>query len=397
MASQTSAQRLNEDWPSHFGYKPAPFGALLLLTLLLLFLTACTSEEKQIKIGFFGPLTGPTATAGQALRNGAVIAVEEVNEKGGLLGLPLSLVEYDDRSSPEQAVKAVNKMVQLDGVVAAVGSLHSGNILAAAPVLERTRTPTLGAGTSPSWLEQGYRYLFRAVGDSGLSVKHLAIYASSAGLRRIAIIHGNDEYGTSGANGFRQAAAVMGLEIVTQESFTHGDRDFTGQFARIFHQDPDAVLIWALGDDLGAVTQQLRQAGFAGPILGSEGYTMPQVLGIAGNATDNVFFAAQYLIPEDLNEAQDDVMRNFLRHYLDRFGNMPASDNAYRGYDAVKIIAEGIRRSGSLNGEKIRNAIENLVGFRGIAGEFTFKGHEGEGIHQMKIFRIENGHYHEID
>jgi branched-chain amino acid transport system substrate-binding protein len=326
-----------------------------------------------------------------------VIAVEEVNSDGGLLGLPLTLVEYDDRSSPEQAVKAVNKMIQVDGVVAAVGSLHSGNILAAAPVLERTKTPTLGAGTSPSWLEQGYQYLFRAVGNSGLSVRQLALYSSLVGLRRIGVIHGNDEYGTSGANGFIEAAAAKGLEIVTRESFTHGDRDFTGQFARIFHQDPDAVLVWALGDDLGAVTQQLRQAGYEGPILGSEGYTMPQVLEIAGKATDGVILAAQYLIPDHPGDVQDELMRRFLKEYVGLFGDMPASDNAYRGYDAVKIIAEAIRRSNSLDGEEIRNAIQDLENYRGIAGEFTFRGHGGEGIHEMRMYRIEDGGYHEIE
>ncbi|MBU2325977.1 MAG: ABC transporter substrate-binding protein, partial [Alphaproteobacteria bacterium] len=114
--------------------------------------------QEAIEIGFFGPLTGPTAQAGQALRNGAALAVDEINAAGGLDGKQLVLVEYDDRSSPEQAVRSATKLVQVDKVAAIVGSLHSGNILAAGPVIEDAKTPLVGAGTSPTWLQKGYKY-----------------------------------------------------------------------------------------------------------------------------------------------------------------------------------------------------------------------------------------------
>ena len=359
--------------------------------------SGCSPPDDSIRIGLFAPLTGPTATAGQSLRNGALIAVDEINAQGGLLGKQVTLVEYDDRSSPEQAVKAANKLVHVDKVVAIVGSLHSGNILAAAPVLERSQVPTIGAGTSPTWLQQGYTYLFRVLGNSELSAKELAAYAASTGLTRVTVLHGNDEYGASGAAGFMEAASQKGIEILTQESFSHGDRDFTGQFARMQRENPDAVVVWALGDDLGAVTKQLRQAGYAGPILGSEGYTMPQVLEVAGESANGVTCAAQYLIPRAPDQAQDGLTRSFLERYLARFQNMPDSDNAYRGYDAVRIIAEAISRSQSLDGDRVRSAIQNLEDFAGIAGTFTYKGHHGEGIHSMRIFEIRNGEYAEIE
>ncbi|MHC4194176.1 MAG: ABC transporter substrate-binding protein, partial [Planctomycetota bacterium] len=253
------------------------FNTLLRSCLLLLALLCfgCERKEDSIGIGFFGPLTGPTAQAGQALRNGALVAIDEINERGGLLGKPLALIEYDDKSSPEQAVKTATKLVQIDKVTAIVGSLHSGNILAAAGILEQYKTPTLGAGTSPTWLAKGHKYLFRAVGNSELSVRELVRYARRTGITRVSIIKSNDEYGNMGAKLFVEGTAREGIEILANESFTHGDRDFTGQFARILRARPQAVLVWALGDDLGAVTKQLRQAGYTGPILGAEGYTLP--------------------------------------------------------------------------------------------------------------------------
>ncbi len=362
------------------------FGAIVLLL-------SCSSEDKFISIGFFGPLTGNTATAGQALRNGALIATQEINSEGGLLDRPIRLIEYDDRSSPEQAARVATKLVLEDEVTAIVGSLHSGNILAAAPILELSETPTVGSGTSPSWLQQGYKYLFRSLGNSRLSVTQLADYAASVQMQRIAIMFGNDEYGTTGAKDFEARALNNGLKIVARESFMHGDRDFTGQYARILGQQPDGVLLWGLGDDLGSLIRQLRQSGYAGPVLGSEGFTMRQVLDVAGSTTNGVVLAAQYLIPETTEAASSEIMRNFLERYHENFGSMPASDNAFRGYDAVKIIAEGIRRAGSLNRAAIRNAIQDTENLQGIAGDFTFKGHTGEGIHEMQIYHVQDGKY----
>ncbi len=370
-----------------------PCRRLAALALATLLSPGCAERDDSIRIGFFGPLTGNTATAGQSLRNGARVAIDEINAAGGLLGKPLTLVEYDDRSSPEQAVKSAFRLVTRDRVTAIVGSLHSGNILAAAPILEEFQTPTVGSGTSPGWLQQGYRYLFRSLGNSALAVRQLALYARENGLTRIAILHGNDEYGTTGASDLVELAREHGLEIATRESFTHGDRDFTGQFARIRAENPDAVFLWALGDDLGALTKQLRQAGYPGPVLGAEGYTMAQVLKVAGETADGVVLAAQYLVPTSPEQAADPLTRAFLERYLAEFGAMPASDNAYRGYDSVRILAEAIRRTGGLDGRAIADAIHGIERLQGIAGVFQFSGHAGEGIHETRLYRIEGGRY----
>jgi branched-chain amino acid transport system substrate-binding protein len=376
--------------------------SMIKLTLILLLFPGflflgCKNKADSVRIGFFGPLTGPTAQAGQALRNGTLVAIDEINAQGGLLGKTVKLIEQDDRSSPEQAVKSVIRLIHLSKVTAIVGSLHSGNILAAAPAMEQSGTPMVGAGTSPTWLEKGYTYLFRAVGNSELSVRELAGYAKKAGIKKVSVIQSNDEYGMVGGRLFVEYATRAGIEISANESFTHGDRDFTGQFVKMLQVEPDAVFIWALGDDLGALTKQLRQAGYDGPVLGAEGYTLPQVLEIAGKAADNVIFPAQYLVPEKPQDAEDPMMRSFLTRYFERFGEMPVSDNAYRGYDSVRIIAEAIKRAHTLDREKVCQAIGNIEEFEGLAGRFTFKGFDGEGIHEMRFFRIADGEYVEIE
>lgn len=351
------------------------------------------SASSTIKIGYFGPLTGGTAQAGQAALNGVQIAVNELNEAGGVLGKQLEIVSYDDKSSPEEAVKAATKLVQVDKVNAIFGSLHSANVQAAAPVIEEAKTICVSGGTFPTWLEQGYTYLFRSISNSSVSAKQLAKYADSQNLRRIALFTSNSEYGTSGAEEFQEACKDYDIEFVASETMTDGDRDFTGQFAKINASEPDAVFVWCLGDDLGAVTKQLRQSGFDGPILGSESYTLPEILENAGDAANGVAFASQYIVYSDPNDAEDELMKEFLERYIEEFGEPPASDNAFRAYDGVMMIAEAMEAAQADSGEALRDAYNNIDGHVGLAGTFSYVGKNGEGIDSMRIFQIQDGKY----
>lgn len=357
---------------------------------------AVSAPAGKIKIGFFGPLTGPSANSGRAMKDGADLAVKHINNAGGILGHKIELIAYDDKSSTEEAVKNTTRLVQVDEVTAIVGSLHSGNVLAAAPVLEEYQTPTVGCGTSPTWLQQGYTYLFRSVSNTLAICTSLADYANTNGLLNIASIHSNDEYGNQGSEDFLAALEKYGGKYVADESFLHGDRDFTGQFAKIIASNPDAVLTWGMSDDLGPLIKQLRQVGYSGPILGSESYVAVEVMDVAGEASNNVFFGSQYLVYDDPSETSDPLMVAFLESYKAEFGTMPQDDNAYRAYDAINIIAEGIKAAGSLDRPAIRQGINDIQSYTGLAGNFSFAGKQGEGIETVRIYEIVDGKFVEI-
>jgi branched-chain amino acid transport system substrate-binding protein len=133
--------------------------------------SAASAQKADINIGLYGPLTGP----GESLKRGAQIAVDQINAHDGLLGRRVHLVEYDDRSSPEQALRAVTKLVQVDKVDAIIGSIHSGNILVAGPVVEAAKIPLVGAGTSPTWLQKGYIDRLRRASTCQFKVRYAAI------------------------------------------------------------------------------------------------------------------------------------------------------------------------------------------------------------------------------
>lgn len=344
--------------------------------------------KETIKNGFVGPLTGGNAQSGQAALNGATIAVEKINAAGGVLdGQMLEIVSYDDKSSPEQSVTSTTKLIEVDHVVAIMGSLHSGNVLAAAPVAEEYKIPVISGGTSPTWLEQGYQYHFRSLGNSRLAMQQLTVYCNQQGWSKIAMIHSNDEYGNNGADEFLENADNNGLTIVANESFTAGDKDFTGQFAKMFQAEPDVIMTWGVGDDIGTVLKQMRQAGWSGPVIGPEGYTMPELVDIIGDAFYDVYFAAPYLVYDNPEDAPSEIMQNFLETYMEKYGSKPESDNAYRNYDAVHIIAKAINDAGSTDGTAIRDAIEAINGYVGLAGTFNYTGNHGEGIDSVRLIQ----------
>ena len=353
--------------------------------------TALADDADTIKIGFIGPLTGPNAQSGQAALNGATIAMEELNEAGGLLGKQIEIIPYDDKSSPEESVKSTTRLIEVDNVVGIMGSLHSGNVLAAGPVAEEYKIPVISGGTSPTWLEQGWLYHFRALGNSNLAMTQLTAYCNQEGWKKIAMIHSNDEYGNNGADEFNENAAEKGLEIVADESFTAGDKDFTGQFAKLISSNPDVIMTWGTGSDVGSVLPQLRQAGWDGPVIGPEAYSMPELVDIIGDAFYDVYFATAYIVYDNPADAPSELMQTFLQNYLDKYGAKPESDNAYRNYDAMYLFAHAINEAGSTDGTAIRDALEATTDYEGLAGTFNFTGHHGEGIDSVRIFRVDVG------
>jgi len=365
---------------------------VLLLVLMGVFSIVgyCYCAE-EISMGWYGPLTGPNSLSGTASKNAAALAIEQINSKGGINGYKIKLIVYDDKSSPEEAVNAVTRLVSVDGVHCIVGSLHSGNILASAPVVEKAQIPEIGTGTSPVWLQKGYKYLFRSLPNSDLGNIRLSGVMKEMGVTRVGVLRLSDEYGKVGATDLIDRLKEKGIETVVEESHDNNDIDFTGQITKIMNTGIDGFVIYTTGEYIGLIMRQIRQLGYDGYVYGTEGFTLPEVREIAGPAANGAIYNCAYVIPDTPEDATNELEKQFLLSYMDKYGNMPESDNSYRAYDAVKIFEEAISNANSLEGPAIRDAIENITNFEGLAGTFNFKGNHGEGISACRIYVIEDG------
>jgi branched-chain amino acid transport system substrate-binding protein len=137
--------------------------------------------------------------------------------------------------------------------------------------------------------------------------------------------------------------------------------------------------------------KQLRQLGYKGYCIGCESFASPRIREIAGEAANGVVFASTYVVPDTIEEAINDIEKNFLIAYEQKFGELPKGECAYRGYDAIMILEEAIKSAKSLKGSDIRDAIENITGLEGLAGNFNFKGNKGNGINGIRIYITYNG------
>ncbi|MGI6010250.1 MAG: ABC transporter substrate-binding protein [Ruminococcus sp.] len=353
--------------------------------------SSSSSSDDVIKIGMYMPLTGDSSTLGQNCYNAAQLAVEQINEEGGLLGKQFELICYDDQSSTEQAVKNVSRLIDEDHVDAIIGSLHSGNIKATGDIIEKAGIVEIGTGIAVDWLQQGWTYLFRSLANTECSNTSLIEYCIDNDLTEIAIFNSQDEYGTDTAEVFETVCQDYPIEVVAHETFNPGDSDFTGQMSKINSMEPDAVFISAVQNDLGSIIKQLRLAGYEGYILGDIAMGNAEVIDIAQDATNGCIFSAQYVIPDKPENAENEMLVDFYESYVEMFNEMPTSDCALRTYDACLILFEGIRNAESVDGEALKKGITEISGKEFLGGTFDFTDGTGEGIHTQRLYIINDG------
>ena len=220
-----------------------------------------------IKIGLYATITGPNALAGEMAEKGARLAIKEVNEAGGVNGQMLELVVYDDKSTPEGAVRAVTRMVDVDQVAAMVGSNSSPNIVAASQITEDAGVLQIGCGTSPSYTNAGYQYIFRGTANANLPNAAFVDAMTQMGVSKVAILSIASENGVSGVNSTKELMPSS-MEIVCEEQYQPTDTDFTGQIAKVIASGADGVILYGTTSDSALAIKQLRSNGYTGYISG---------------------------------------------------------------------------------------------------------------------------------
>ena len=349
------------------------------------------ASGEPIKIGLYGTITGTNALAGEMLEKGATLAIEEINAEGGVNGRPLELVVYDDKSSPEGAVKAVTRLVEVDQVIAMVGSNSSPNILAGADITEDAGVIQVGAGTSPSYTNAGFNYIFRGTANASLPNKAFVEAMVTNGASQIAIVNVATEYGTSGVASVKELLPSS-MTVVCEEQYQSTDTDFTGQIAKVTASGADSVVLYGTTADSALMIKQLRAAGFTGYIYGPEGLGVPDIINVAGDAANDVIFGSGAVIPATIEDAANDVEKAMLTAFVAKYGEMPVSDVVYRGYDAAKLIAEALRNASDINDpDSIREAFLGITAFEGIAGTYNFSDGSGDGLNTARVYIVKDG------
>jgi branched-chain amino acid transport system substrate-binding protein len=362
--------------------------AIALVAGLQLACSQGDSAGDAIRVGHFASLTGDTATFGQSADRGMQLAIQEINAAGGVLGRPLELISEDDRSITEEARSAAQKLLQRDRVVALLGEVASSRSLAAAPEAQRAGVPMISpASTNPKVTEVG-DYVFRACFIDPFQGAVMARFAAQElGARRVAILLDyKQDYSVGLADYFRKTFQELGGEIVADERYTSGDIEFRAQLTTVRAAQPDAIFVPGYYTEVGLIAKQARELGIDVPMLGGDGWDSEKTLEIGGAAVEGYYFSTHYSA-----DAESPKVQEFVKRYREQFGSVPDAMAAL-GYDTAHILTDALRRAGSSEGAKLRDAIADTRDFDGVTGTISIDG-ERNAKKDAVVLKIENGRF----
>jgi branched-chain amino acid transport system substrate-binding protein len=367
-----------------------------LASLLVFALAACKGgsggNDDEILIGEFSSLTGGTATFGQSTHNGVTMAFDEINAAGGVLGKKLKVLVEDDQSKPEEAATAVTKLISQDRVVALIGEVASSRTLAAAPIAQASRIPLVSpASTNPRVTQVG-DYIFRVCFIDPFQGAVMAKFAANTlKLKRVAILYDvRNDYSVGLRNFFSETFRSLGGQIVGEQSYSEGDSDFRAQLTQLKGLQPEAIYVPGYYTEVGTIARQARELGIKVPLMGGDGWDSPKLVEIGGKAIEGSYLSNHYSVDDP-----SPAIQKFVANYRTRYGSVPDALAAL-GYDAAYVLADAIKRAGSTDGAKIRDALAATKDFVGVTGTITID-KDRNAVKPAAVLKVTDGKFEFVE
>jgi len=364
-------------------YALRPLFACALVTL-----TFARAAEEPIRIGEYASITGKEASLGQSSHNGTMMAIDDLNAAGGVLGRPLLLITEDTQSKPGESATAAKKLISRDKVVALLGEVASSRSLEAAPVAQLAKVPMISpASTNPKVTETG-NYIFRTCFIDPFQGPVMAKFAQEKlRAQRVALMVSNSSaYSIGLAKFFREAFTANGGTIVLEQKYAEGDKDFKAQLTAIKAAGVDAVFNPGYYNEGALIVLQARDLGLTLPIFGADSWEAEALIELGGKAIEGAYLCSHYS-PADPSPR----VQNFVQAYKKRFGTTPDS-NASLGYDSVLVLVDAIKRAGSTDRAKIRDALAATKNFAAVTGNITIDAQRNASKNAV-IIQVRNGKF----
>jgi branched-chain amino acid transport system substrate-binding protein len=368
----------------------------ILLLLAAAAASACGGEKtgvsQGIKIGFFGALTGPTATFAISGRQGVLLAADERNRAGGVLGRPIEILAEDDRGEAAEAATAVSKLITRDHVVALIGEQASSRTLAAAPIAQSYGVPLISPTSTNVEVTKKGDYIFRACFIDAYQGRVLSTFARKNLKAATAAIltDTRSDYSVGLADSFRTAFTAAGGRIVAEAKYAEGDSDFSAQLTALRPSNPDVLFVPGYYTDAGLIARQARALGLRATLLGADGWDSPKLTEIGGDAIEGAYLSNHYSVDDP-----SPAVRKFVEAYRAKYKTDPDSIAA-SSYDAMRLIADAIERAGSTEGNRIRDALAVTKDFPGVTGSITMDA-DRNPIKPAVVLKVEGGRFRFAD
>ncbi len=375
---------------------------LVVLLSALLLLSGCgtsnnAGEKKQeasadssevIKLGGIIPKSGPVANYGNSTENGIKMAVEEINENGGINGKKIEYISEDDKGDSTEAMNVYSKFVE-SGVNGIVGPITSKPALAVAENSVNDGIPVVTPTGTMESITEGNGNVFRICFTDPMQGLLLANFASGKlGAKTVAVLRNNSsDYSNGVSDKFISSCKEKGLEVLADEGYGSSDKDFKAQLTNIKSKNPDVLLISDYYENNIVVVRQARDLGLKSTIIGPDGWD--GVLGVVAkgeeSSLDGIYFTNHYSV-KDTKE----VVKNFVDNYKSKYGEDPSAFSAL-GYDAIYAYKNAFENTKSMDYKDVVEALKK-VEIEGVTGSLKF-GENNNPIKSCAIMKIQDGQY----
>ena len=365
--------------------------AILVFAFLLPALVAIgPSQAKEIKIGLITPLSGDVKTFGESVRNSFLIAVEEANARGGAAGMKITYVIQDDKNDATEAANVANLLVNQQRVKAIVGSVTSKATIPVSDIIQSAKIPAISpTATNPKvTVADGKRkdYMFRACFIDPFQGTVMAKFSRETlkGKSAAVLYDASNDYSKGIAEVFRDAFRKLGGKVDAFESYGKDDVDFSALLTKVKASGADVLFLPDYYNKVGLIAKQAQEKGIKARLVGPDGWDSPDLVKIAGTAIEGGYFSNHYS-PDDLRPE----VTAWVKKYREKHGQVPDALGTL-AYDATNLLLEAIRKAGSDDPKKIRDALASTRDFKAVSGKSTLDGN-GDMIKSAAILKIEGG------
>lgn len=330
--------------------------------------TNADTSSSSIKIGEVGSMTGSEATFGTSTHKGIQLALNKINNAGGINGKKIELITVDNQSKAEETALATSKLITQDKVTAILGEVASSRSLVMAPIAQQNKTPMISpSSTNPKVTEVG-DYIFRVCFIDPFQGEVMARFATeNLKFKKVAVLKDvKSDYSMGLAQFFTETFKKAGGEIVLEQSYASGDLDFKSQLTALKAKNPEAIFVPGYYTEVGLISRQARELGIKAPLMGGDGWDSPKLTEIGGKNIEGSYYSNHYS-PDDKSPRVQDFVKEFKTAY-----NEVPDGLAAMGFDAMMVLGEALKKVPDLDKAKLKDAIAATKEYPAVTGVISF-------------------------
>jgi len=335
------------------------------LASALFSMSGLASAADPIKIGVSGPFTGGSSSMGVSMRDGVKLAVDEINKSGGVLGRQLMIIERDDEAKNERGVQIAQELINKEKVTATVGFINTGVALASQRFYQEAKIPVMnnvatGSAITHQFDDQPENYIFRNAAHDSIQAPMLVEEAvTRRNFKKVAILADSTNYGQLGRADLEKALELKGIKAVAVEKFNIKDVDMTPQLLKAKAAGAEAVLTYAIGPELAQIANGMTKLGWKVPMIGSWTLSMANFIDNAGPGGEGARMP-QTFIQEPTTPKRQSFIIAYLKTFNPKNARIDSPVSAAQGYDSIYLLAAAMKQANSVDGPKIKAALEDL-------------------------------------